>query len=318
MNILFHSNQLGIRGTEIALYDMAHYTEKLLGHTSFIAAPADSDFSSFEKFNARFGDRVIIYDKFESLTGLCANSDITHAYYIKGGRKDGKIIPGVKSFVHYVFKWSIEEKHGDQYIAVSKWLADELGTPYLPHIVSLPDVKYNYREHLGIPQDAVVFGRYGGYDQFDVPYLAEVIDSFDRQSYMYFLFMNTKPLHATEHPRIIYLDGTTDLEVKTAFINTCDAMLHGRTEGESFGLAIAEFIHQNKPVITNIEARDRNHIHMLKDTGFYYSSPNELHAILAQFNGPTYIKQYDLKYLIEESRPENVINKFNKMFLKWD
>ena len=60
MNILFHSNQLGIRGTEIALYDMAHYTEKLLGHTSFIAAPADSDFSAFEKFNARFGDRVII------------------------------------------------------------------------------------------------------------------------------------------------------------------------------------------------------------------------------------------------------------------
>lgn len=295
---------------------MAYYTEKLLGHTAFITAPSNSDLTAIAKFTERFGDRVYLYSDFNELEEYCKHHSITHAYYIKGGRKDGKIIPGVKSFVHYVFKWSIDEQHGDQYVAVSKWLASELGTNYLPHIVSLPDITYNYREHLGIPQDAVVFGRHGGYDQFDIPYLAEVIDSFDRQSYMYFLFMNTKPLHATDHPRIIYLDGTTDLEVKTAFINTCDVMLHGRTEGESFGLAIAEFIHQNKPVITNIEARDRNHIHMLKDNGFYYSTPNELHAILAQFNGPTYIKQYDLKHLIEESRPENVINKFNQMFLK--
>lgn len=314
MNILFCSNQLGIRGTEIALYDYAHYNETILGNTSYIAAPINSDRTSNEKFVNRFGaDRILLYNDFSSLQPIVERLGITHAYYIKGGENDGKLIPGVKNFVHVVFDGS--QPHGDVYMTVSKWLGDKFNLDYLPHIVSLPDVKYNYREHLGIPQDAVVFGRYGGYDQFDVPYLAEVIDSFERRDDMYFLFMNTKPIHATEHPRIIYLDGTTDLEVKTAFINTCDAMLHGRTEGESFGLAIAEFIHQNKPVITNIEARDRNHIHMLKDTGFYYSSPNELHAILAQFNGPTYIKQYDLKYLIEESRPEKVINKFNEMFL---
>ena len=313
MNILFHSNQLGIRGTEIALYDMAHYTEKLLGHTSYIAAPITSDMTAIGKFTQRFGDRVHLYTDSSELQEYCKAYSITHAYFIKGGADDGKLIPGAKNFVHCVFDCS--QPHGDVYAPVSGWLGQKFGLDYLPHIVSLPDVKYNYREHLGIPQDAVVFGRHGGYDQFDVPYLAETIDHLNRRDDLYFLFMNTKPLHATDHPRIIYLDGTTDLEVKTAFINTCDVMLHGRTEGESFGLSIAEFLHQNKPVITNIEARDRNHIHMLKDTGFYYSTPNELFAIMAQFNGPDYIKQYDLKHLIEESKPENVINKFNQMFL---
>ena len=313
MNILFHSNQLGIRGTEIALYDMAHYTEKLLGHTSYVVAPSNSDVTAIEKFTKRFGDRVHLYNDFNELEEYCKHYSITHAYFIKGGFADGKLIPGVKSFIHCVFDCS--QPHGDVYAPVSEWLGQKFGVDYLPHIVSLPDVKYDYREHLGIPKDAVVFGRYGGYDQFDVPYLAETIRHFERRDDMYFLFMNTKILSVDNRHNIIYLDSTTDLEIKTAFINTCDVMLHGRTEGESFGLSIAEFIHQNKPVITNIEARDRNHIHMLKDTGFYYSSPNELYAILAQFNGPDYIKQYNLKYLIEEFKPENVINKFNQMFL---
>lgn len=313
MNILFHSNQLGIRGTEVALYDMAHYTEKLLRHTSFITAPTNSDLTAIAKFTERFGERVYLYNDFNELEEYCKHHNITHAYYIKGGMADGKIIPGVKSFIHCVFDCS--QPHGDVYSPVSKWLGEKFRIDYLPHIVSLPDVKYNYREHLGIPKDAVVFGRYGGYDQFDVPYLSDVISSLHNRIDIYFLLMNTKPINAADHPRIIYLDGTTDLEVKTAFINTCDAMLHGRTEGESFGLSIAEFIHQNKPVITNIEARDRNHIHMLKDKGFYYSSATELYAILSQFNGPKYIKQYDLKHLIDESRPEAVINKFNEKFL---
>lgn len=36
---------------------------------------------------------------------------------------------------------------------------------------------------------------------------------------------------------------------KTTFINTCDAMLWARHDGETFGLAIGEFSSKNKPVI---------------------------------------------------------------------
>jgi len=313
MNILFHSNQLGIRGTETALYDMAHYTEKLLGHTSYIAAPAGSDMTTYEKFYKRFEGRVFIYDSFDTLELSCKEYDITHAYMIKGGMYDGKVIPGVKTFIHCVFDCS--QPHGDVYCGVSEWLGEKFKIDYLPHIVSLPEVKGNYRTHIGIPKDAIVFGRHGGFDQFDIPYLSDVISTLIHRTDIYFLLMNTKPFNTLNYPRVIYLDSTTDVEVKTAFINTCDAMLHGRTEGESFGLSIAEFIHQNKPVITNIEARDRNHIHMLKDKGFYYSNASELYTILTTFNGPNYIKQHNLKHLVKDFKPETVINKFNEMFL---
>ena len=40
-------------------------------------------------------------------------------------------------------------------------------------------------------------------------------------------------------------------ELKVSFINTCDCMIHARTDGETFGLAIAEFSTLNKPIISH-------------------------------------------------------------------
>jgi len=118
MNILFHSNQLGIRGTEVALYDYAHFNETLLGNLSYIAAPANSDITALDKFRARFGDRVILYNDFNDLQTL----PLEAAYFIKAGFDDNKLISGVKNIVHAVFDAS--HKHGDVYVAVSKWLGD--------------------------------------------------------------------------------------------------------------------------------------------------------------------------------------------------
>jgi hypothetical protein len=208
--------------------------------------------------------------------------------------------------VHAVFDAS--DKHGDVYVAVSEWLGNKFNVDYLPHIVSLPTVTENFRGQLNIPEEAIVFGRYGGADQFDIPYLSDVLFAM-AEAGRWFLLMNTKPL-TRQHPRIMYLNPVVDLPTKTAFINTCDAMIHGRSEGESFGLAIAEFLHQNKPVVTNINCRDRNHIHVLKDRGFYYSSPNELYSILGSIEK----KDYKVKDLVSNFSPEVVMKKF-KSFL---
>ena len=37
-------------------------------------------------------------------------------------------------------------------------------------------------------------------------------------------------------------------------------MIHGRSDGETFGLAVAEFSVANKPVITYSESKDREHL----------------------------------------------------------
>ena len=41
--IAFHSNQLCIRGTEVALFDYAHYNETILGNKSYIISDANKD-----------------------------------------------------------------------------------------------------------------------------------------------------------------------------------------------------------------------------------------------------------------------------------
>jgi hypothetical protein len=305
MYIIFHSNQLGIRGTEIALYDMAHYNETILGNISYITAPKDSDMSAYEKFNTRFKSNIFLYDKFSDVERFCIDKQINFSYLIKAGHNDGKLISGVKNLVHVVFDGS--QPHGDEYLAVSKWLGDQYQIDYMPHIVSLPESTEDYRSFLHIPKDAIVFGRHGGYDQFDVPYLSEAIYDAAKEG-RYFLLMNTARLKY-DHPNIIYLDATTDLYTKAAFINTCDAMVHGRTEGETFGLAICEFLHQNKPIITNINCRDRHHIELLGDKGYYYNSTDGLYNILINLEK----KDYQVKSLVDQFKPEVVMEKFKQM-----
>lgn len=304
MNILFHSNQLGVRGTEVAMYEYAHYNETLLGNISYIAAPASSDLSALEKFKGRFGDRVILYNSLAEIE-LSSSYRIDVAYFSKAGYDDGVYFTGIKNIIHVVF--DCYDPHGDKYVAISEWLGNKLNIDYLPYIVTLPDTKENFREYLGFTDQDIVFGRHGGFDQFDVPYLGEVVKAAADSGYK-FLFMNTKPFNYN-HPNVLYVEANTDLNVKTSFINTCDAMLHGRTEGESFGLAIGEFLHQNKPIITNLVCRDRNQLHILKDKGFYYTNPNELYTILTSFQK----KDYDVKNLIKEFSPEIVMKKFKSL-----
>jgi len=300
MNILFHSNQLGVRGTEVALYDYAHYNETILGNVSYIAAPANSDMSALGKFKSRFGDRVTLYNSF---TEVAYKIDV--AYFIKAGFNDGMLFPGAKNIVHAVFDAS--DKHGDVYVAVSEWLGKKHSVDYLPHIVSLPDIKEDFREFIGASHNDIIFGRYGGFDQFDIPYLGDVIKAAADKG-VKFLLMNTKQFNF-HHPNVMYSEANTDMNTKTAFINTCDAMIHGRTDGESFGLAVAEFLHQNKPVVTSMQCRDRNHIHVLGDKGLYYSNGNELYAILTSFEK----KDYNVKPLVDQFKPEVIMQKFKSL-----
>lgn len=309
MNIIFISNQLGLRGTEISLYDMAHYCETILGHTSYISAPVNSEMSAYYKFKDRFEDRVFLYSDFNELEQYCKEENISHSYIIKSGEYDGKVINGVKNFIHVVFNGSTP--HGECYLAVSEWLGEKYHIDYLPHILSLPKIEEDFRSYLNIPKEAIVFGRHGGNDSFDIPYMNNVISTIlHNRKEAYFLFMNTDGITINDE-RVKLIEATTDVETKTAFINTCDYMLHGRQMGESFGIAVCEFLHQNKPVITNIECRDMHHIKLMQDEGYYYGNENELFSILMYIQKNT----KNVSHLVSKFKPEIVINKFKEVFL---
>lgn len=311
MRVLFHNNQLDERGTTVALYDYAHYNETILGNLSYIAVPSDAtSLIAFEKFNERFPGRVLVYATDATTRKMVQVWKIDTTYYIRAGfEQPFPTWDLTGNVVHAVF--NVNQPHGNRYAYVSEWLGEENNAPFVPHIVHLPEMRGDYRSFLNIPEDALVFGRYGGYDQFDVPYLSHVIEYIlSVNPKAYFLLMNTRGLNFVDE-RVIFMGATTDVYVKRCFLNTLDAFLHGRTEGESFGLSIAEACFANLPVITNRICRDKNHFRILGDQGYYYGSASELIAILRDFKR----KEYDYTQLVKPFAPEPVMQQFKRVFL---
>lgn len=96
-------------------------------------------------------------------------------------------------------------------------------------------------------------------------------------------------LNGTCPPNIIHLDDRA--VEKHDFIRACDAMLHARREGETFGLAIAEFAVHNKPVITSNQSFPRwgalsahTHVDILGSRGLYWYDAASLRAQLLSFD----------------------------------
>ena len=306
MKIAFHSEQLGIRGTEVALYDYALGNRDILGNESIIISDARADLTSLDKFKTQFP--VYLYNDFSEVESIVEREGIDAIYYIKAGFNDGKLVSNAKNLIHTVFKHN--EPHGDVYAYISKWLSDEMSNgelPFVPHMVNLPKHNLNYRDAFEL-KDKTVIGWYGG-DNFELPFAKQaVIDVAKKRNDIVFLFMNCTPF--SNEPNIHFINGTTNLDKKVAFINTCDAMVHSRERGETFGLTIAEFSTFGKPIITYSNSPERNHINILGDKGFYYTNYAELYEILTNIDHNT--KGYNC---YTDFTPEKVMNKFKEVFL---
>jgi hypothetical protein len=285
--IAFHSNQLSIRGTEVALYDYALNSEAVLNHNSFIVYNADSphnDAEALAKFSARF--EVVGYRGPAERDALLGRHKADLMYAIKAGKNDGVWSRAVPTMVHAVFPTNPAQAHGASYAFISEWLSRHCsnGTiPSVPHIVELPDVEGDLRSELQIPAHAKVLGCHGGAQSFDVPSAIEAVhEVLARSPETWFVFLNIGRF--VEHPRVLFLPGNTDMVYKTRFINTCDAMLHARLQGESFGLACGEFSIRNKPVITYARSKHRHHIDVLGDSGLYYTDARSLVDIIEKLD----------------------------------
>ncbi len=311
MKIAFHSNQLGIRGTEVAMYDYARYNEELLGNESIIISkePSMSHFShplGVKRFKDRFS--VYEYKDFSEVEAILDNENVDVFYAQKSGENDGIVSKGRKTIIHAVFQ--NHDPHGDVYAYISEWLGNKFNKPFVPYIVDLPDVEGDFRKALNIPADAVVFGRHGGLPSFDIRFAQNTIKKIITQrNDIYFLFLHTNKF--VDHENVIFLDGNPDLVYKVKFINTCDAMIHARIRGESFGLAVAEFSIKNKPVITKFSGNiDNAHVEMLGRKGIYYDNETELYEILVDFV-PDNSKDWNA---YKEFTPEKVMPIFKNVF----
>ena len=286
------------RGTEVATYDYALNNEKILLNKSVIFVPSDykekrhcktgkvHDDEVESKFRTTF--EVVTYENKAHLDKLLLEKDCDMVYALKGGQPDSNTNFPIPLAVHCVFYCEQKWKHGDVYAAISEDI-NKCEAPVVPHICQpLPEPSSDLRETLGIPASAKVFGRYGGIDTFDLKFVHQMVRSIvEDHKDIYFLFMMTEKFG--DHPQIKYLEKTTDPKRKADFVSACDAMLHARREGESFGLAIAEFTSMGKPILTWNSGLPpayhefRNHLQVLGDSAMTYRNSGELYELITDF-----------------------------------
>jgi hypothetical protein len=279
--VIFFIRHFTERGTEVAIYDYAKYNEEILNNKSYIICFKNvNEQQSYSKFSLRF--KILEIENITEITPVIQEYNIDFFYTLTVGCEENNFFQfnnkelwlNCKTIKHCVF--STNYKEADFYISISHFLNEKFNTiyPVIPHIVNLPECQDDLRDDLNIPHDAIVFGRYGGVDEFNIKFVYYAIKEFlNQDTNIYFLFMNTIPFY--NHPRIIYLNPNINLLFKTKFINTCDVMIHARIMGETFGLSIAEFSSLNKPIIT-CDCGDIEHIKILGDKAIVYRTFDEL------------------------------------------
>lgn len=319
MKIAFHNPMLCVRGSSVALYDYADYNEKLLENVSIIIIPRSSltknESLACVHFCTRFS--VFVYDDSdpEALDRLLQQQKCDVLYTIKYGKRDSMVSQKIKTCVHCVFDMS--EPHGTVYAGVSRALAKKFNSElFVPHMIALkPDPSAgSWREQLKIPENSVVFGRYGGLDTFDVPFLWPVIQRVvTANKNVHFLFINTPQI--VNHPNIHFLPKIVDDKDKCKFINSCDAYIEGSSIGHTFGLALASFAVHNKPALIYNDGHLWNtaHIDIMREKGIYFATEQEFYNLLSNFSVENY-KNKDYNGYAEYT-PEKVMDIFKKVFL---
>jgi hypothetical protein len=315
VKIGFYTNQLCERGTTVAVFDYAYYNQKLLNNLSYIFYLKNNTNNNQDMINKFIKEFTVIpIDNFNDIDHYLKENDIRILHNIKSGGNDG-LSKVANNVIQCVFNCGFP--HGEVYCAISKYVSSyNNNIPVLPHIVHLPYHEENMRKELNIPEDAIVFGRHGGKGQFDISYVMQVVYNVAKLNpNIYFIFVNTNQF-CEKLNNIIHLDVITDLHLKRKFINTCDAMLWARSDGETFGLAIAEFSICNKPVIAS-KIGYLAHFETLKEKGLWYSNETEL------INNINFIASTDKKILqsndwnaYKEFSPENVMKIYHKIVIE--
>lgn len=315
-NVLFHNYTLMHRGVTNSTVEYARYNRSILGNESVLVWQSNFDLkgvdiaTSEEVINELKKEfKILTYSCTQELDDIASEFDL--CYSQRSGELMHPLVTSTKFGVHAVFQYY--QKHGDVYAYISKWLSDRCSNgelPYVPYIVNMPEPNNDLRLVLGIPKDKFVYGRLGGYNTFDIPWVKdEIVKLVHERDDIVFLFANTEKFY--DHPNIIHLPAFFSQQAKSNYINACDAMIHARWLGESFGLSNAEFLFHNKPVLSWVGGYDQNHIEMLGGTGLLYDE-GSLGRLLREQRGA---ERKDYRHLVAEFSPQAVMKKFDEVFL---
>jgi hypothetical protein len=314
MRVSFDGGRLNERGTAVALYDYAFYAHALLGVEPIILHDASGtvDDEQLSRFSRAFAVRP--YRSPEQRAEALEEERVDVAYFLKTGRALYPTSPARRTAVHEVFRFF--HPHGDAYAYISSWLAAAAAAsryPTVPLIVDPPKPLGNLRAEFGVPADAVVAGRHGASSQFDVPFVKAAIEAaLAARPDLWVMLLNTDRF--SNHERVVHVPRQPDRQRVADFVASCDVGLNARRGGEAFGLAIAEFLAQDKPVLVWQGGRDRNHMALVDDPRMWFRTREDLTRALVAFEprpgGGAWRKR------VESFTPEAVMPVFARVFLE--
>ena len=215
-----------------------------------------------------------------------------------------------------MYPQKLKEIHGHRYAYISEWLSSKYSNnkiPFIPLIIESENTSRDLKKKLKIDKDNLIFGCHGGESSFDMKFVqTALLNIVKKRKDIFFIFLNINKF--CNHPQIKFFKGTSNEKTKREFINSCDAMIYGRSQGESFGMACGEFILQNKPIISYKFNKHRSHnFNIPKKYIYEYGSYNDLKKILS-----TYKKNYDLSNISSKYKDyssSKVMSIFKKVFL---
>ena len=325
--VAFFCKHFGERGTERTTYDYADFNEKILGNISYIicfneSVIRDKKYISSKDFvKKKYLNRFEVFEinNIYEIKDILIAKEINYFYVQSHGFyrdifkfNDLRIWGNCQTIYHCAFGPMVRQDSSIRCIVggfLNKRFSKNL--PVLPPIVRPFQFQGDFKSDLNIPEDAIVIGRHGGKETFDINFVKEIIKKFlEYDEKIYFLFLNTKKF--ITHKNVCYFENLNDNEV-SKFIGTCDAMIHGRSDGETFGLAVAEFSVANKPVITYSESKDREHLGILKEKAILYKNKDDLIEI---FNSIRIIlKKKESWNAYKDFEPNKIMNIFDKVCL---
>jgi len=320
--ILIHCNSLIERGGSIACFDYAYYLRQFFNIDPYVVY--DLKNTNREDVVDRFQKEFFTYgyEHFDQVQSIIDQQKIDYFYALKYGIIDHIEVKNARNLIHSVFSRDPSQVHGDVYAFISEWqsIMCQRKLPFVPHMLNLPKHDKDLRNKLNIPQDSIVVGRSGGKETFNIHFVFEVIQQIlDCRDDIYFLFINTPAF--CNHNRCIFLDTIVDLDYKVQFINTCDAMLHARDYGETFGIGVLEFASNGKQIISynNPELQNthplggRAHFLYLGNNCHKYTNAQTLTEILLNLEKQN---PFNTDYLNEIYSPKRVTNQFYQVFLQ--
>lgn len=325
MKIAIHCNEFDGRGQGKVPYDYGVAIRNFLNHeVVFITANTHNN-QGLDIIRKEF--ECFLYEKETEASStkyniehIISSKKIDFLHMIKSGDNDFLTPQNCYTGIHCVF--TMTQPHGNVYAGVSEWLARVYGKlEYVPHIIQNYTPTENIRKKLNITENALIVGRHGGLNTFNIPFVKQAIsDILKYRNDIFFIFLSTEKF--IDHERVFFIPWVKTEQEKFNFIHSCDIMLHGRMDGETFGLSVAEFSVANKPVLTwngkqngcNVHGYSQCHLEILNNKAITYENYQTLMDILLNID-KTFINTYNWdKYSIEFS-PQNVINIYNNIFL---